>query len=33
MNSDISRDFLGIPFSAGGFRAGAQTDIIVNFKK
>ena len=30
--SDISRDFLGIPFSAGEFRAGAQKDIIVNFE-
>ena len=27
------RDFLGIPFSAGEFRAGAQKDIIVNFEQ
>ena len=28
--SGVSRDFLGIPFSAGNFRAGAQNGIIVN---
>ena len=31
--SDVSRDFLGIPFSARDFRAGAQKDIIVNFEE
>ena len=31
--SDVSRDFLGIPFSAGYFRAGAQKGIIVNFEE
>ena len=31
--SGISRDFLGILFSAGEFRAGAQKDIIVNFEQ
>ena len=30
--SGVSRDFLGIPFSARGFRARAQKDIIVNFE-
>ena len=30
-NSAISRGFLGILFSAGEFRVGAQKDIIVNF--
>ena len=32
-NSDVSRHFLGIPFSAGEFRAGPQKDIIVNFEQ
>ena len=31
--SDVSRGFLGIPFSAGKFRAGAQKDIIMNFEQ
>ena len=31
--SDISRIFLGIPFSAGDFEAGAQKDIIVIFEE
>ena len=31
--SDVSRDFLGIPFSARELRAGAQKDIIVNFEQ
>ena len=31
--SDVSRDFLGIPFSIGKFRAGGQKDIIVNFEQ
>ena len=30
---DVSRDFLGIPFSAGNSRAGAQKDIIVKFQE
>ena len=32
-NSDVSRGFLGISFSAGEFRAQAQKDIIVNFEQ
>ena len=31
--SDLSRDFLGIPFPAGGFRAGVQNDMTVNFEE
>ena len=31
--TDISRGFLGIPFPAGQFRAGAQKDIIINFEQ
>ena len=31
--SDVSRDFLRIPFSAGDFEAGAQKGIIVNFEE
>ena len=31
--SDVSRDFLGLPFSAEDFRAGAQNDIIENFEE
>ena len=31
--SDVSRDFLRIPFSAGNFRAGAQKTITVNFEE
>ena len=31
--SDVSSGFLGVPFSAGEFRAGAQKDIIVNFEQ
>ena len=31
--SDVSRNFLGIPFSAGDFGAGAQKGIIVNFEE
>ena len=30
---DVSRDFLGIPFSARNSRAGAQKDIIVKFQE
>ena len=33
VTSDVSRDFLGIPFLAGEFRAGAQKDITVNFEQ
>ena len=33
MVTDVSRDFLGIQFSAGEFRAGAQKDIIMNFEE
>ena len=29
----ISRDYLGIPFSAGGFRAEAQKDVMWNFEE
>ena len=28
-----SRHFLGIPFLAGGWRAGTQKDITVNFEE
>ena len=31
--SNVYRDFLGIPSSAGDFWAGAQKDIIVNFEE
>ena len=31
--SDMSRDFLGIHFSAGKFRAAAQKDVITNFEQ
>ena len=33
VSTDVSRGFLGILFSAGEFRAGAQKDIIVNFEQ
>ena len=32
-SSDVSKEFLRIPFSAGDFRAEAQKDIIVNFEE
>ena len=31
--SDVSRNFLRIPFSVRDFRAGTQKDIIVNFEE
>ena len=33
ISGDVSRDFLGIPFPAGDFRAGAQKGLIVNFEE
>ena len=33
LSSDVSRGFLGIPFSAVDFRAGPQKEIIVNFRE
>ena len=33
VDSDVSRDFLGILFSARDLRAGAQKDITENFQE